>query len=39
VCVYQIDVLVPRSIAQGMSVPLVITQSGGSTSMNVRIVK
>ncbi len=37
--VYQIDVLVPRSIAQGMSVPLVITQSGGSTSMNVRIVK
>jgi uncharacterized protein (TIGR03437 family) len=37
--VYQINAGVPRSIAQGMSVPLTITQSGGSTSMNVRIVK
>jgi uncharacterized protein (TIGR03437 family) len=37
--VYQINVAVPHSIAQGMSVPLTITQSGGSTSMNVRVVK
>ena len=37
--VYQINVAVPRSVAQGMSVPLTITQSGGSTSMNVRVVK
>jgi uncharacterized protein (TIGR03437 family) len=37
--VYQINVSVPRSVAQGMSVPLTITQSGGATSMNVRVVK
>ena len=37
--VYQIDAAVPRSIGQGMSVPLTITQSGGATTMNVRIVK
>ena len=37
--VYQIDVSVPGSVAPGMSVPLTITQSGGSTSMNARVVK
>jgi uncharacterized protein (TIGR03437 family) len=37
--VYQINASVPRNIAQGMSVPLTITQSGGSTSIKVRIVK
>jgi uncharacterized protein (TIGR03437 family) len=37
--VYQINAGVPRSVAPGMSVPLTITQSGGATSMNVRVVK
>ena len=37
--VYQINALVPRSVVQGMSIPLTITQSVGATSMNVRVVK
>jgi uncharacterized protein (TIGR03437 family) len=36
---YQINATVPPGATQGDSVPLVITQSGGSTTLNVRVVK
>lgn len=36
--VYQINAVVPSSVTQGMSEPLVITQSGASTTLNVRVV-
>jgi uncharacterized protein (TIGR03437 family) len=35
---YQINATVPKGAAGGESVPLVITQSGGSTTLNVRVV-
>lgn len=35
---YQINVTVPFGVAQGSSMPLVISQGGGSTTMNVRVV-
>ena len=38
--VYQIDVLVPRQIPSGLTVPLVISSPGGSaTEIDVRVVK
>jgi len=36
---YQINAVVPGIVTQGESVPLVISQSGGSTTLNVRVVK
>jgi uncharacterized protein (TIGR03437 family) len=35
---YQINATVPKGTAGGESVPLVITQPGGSTTLNVRVV-
>jgi uncharacterized protein (TIGR03437 family) len=35
---YQINATVPKIAAGGESVPLVITQAGGSTTLNVRVV-
>ena len=37
--VYQINAVVPGGVPQGMSVPLVISQSGSSTTLNLRVVK
>ncbi len=37
--VYQIQVSVPFNVATGMGVPLVISQGGQTTSVNVRVVK
>jgi uncharacterized protein (TIGR03437 family) len=37
--VYQINAVVPGSVPLGMEVPLSITQSGGSTSINVRVIE
>lgn len=36
--VYQINVRVPSSVPAGMSIPLMISQPGGSTSVPVRVV-
>jgi uncharacterized protein (TIGR03437 family) len=36
---YQINATVPGIVTQGDSVPLVISQAGGSTTLNVRVVK
>lgn len=36
---YQINAAVPFGVAQGLEVPLVITQSGTSTTLPVRVVK
>ncbi|HEX3747431.1 MAG TPA: hypothetical protein VHW09_26020 [Bryobacteraceae bacterium] len=35
---YQINAVVPKGVVAGSSVPLVISQPGGSTSLNVRVV-
>lgn len=35
---YQINATVPRGVGTGESVPLAITQPGGSTTLNVRVV-
>ena len=37
--VYQLNVTIPNSAPQGLSVPLVITQNGVSTTVNVRVVQ
>jgi uncharacterized protein (TIGR03437 family) len=37
--VYEIDVTVPSRVPEGMDVPLVVTQGGGSTMLSVRVVK
>lgn len=37
--VYQINATVPHGLAQDIKVPLTIAQSGGTTSLNVRVVK
>jgi len=37
--VYQINAVVPGGVPQGMSVPLVISQSGSSTTLSLRVVK
>ncbi len=37
--VYQINAAVPSSVPLGMSIPLTISQSGGSTSLPVRVVR
>jgi uncharacterized protein (TIGR03437 family) len=37
--VYQINASVPFGVPQGMSIPLVISQGGATTSLNVRVVK
>ena len=36
--VYQINAVVPGSVTQGMTVPLVISQAGTGTTLNVRVV-
>ena len=36
---YQINATVPRSVPLGLSMPLLVTQGGSSTSLNVRVVK
>jgi len=36
---YQINATLPGIVGQGDSVPLVISQAGGSTTLNVRVVK
>ena len=36
---YQINAAVPRSVPLGLSMPLLITQGGSSTSLDVRVVK
>jgi uncharacterized protein (TIGR03437 family) len=36
--VYQINVIVPRGVPAGMSIPLQISQAGDSTSLNVRVL-
>jgi uncharacterized protein (TIGR03437 family) len=35
----QINATVPKSVPQGLSIPLVILQGGSSTTLNVRVVK
>jgi uncharacterized protein (TIGR03437 family) len=35
----QINATVPKSVPQGLSIPLVISQGGSSTTLNVRVVK
>jgi uncharacterized protein (TIGR03437 family) len=35
----QINATVPKSVPLGLSLPLVITQGGSSTTLNVRVVK
>jgi uncharacterized protein (TIGR03437 family) len=37
--VYEIDVRVPDRVPEGMDVPLVIMQGGGSTGLSVRVVR
>jgi len=37
--VYQINATVPNTIKEGLSVPLTISMNGGSTTVNVRVVK
>lgn len=36
--VYQINASVPLGVPQGLTIPLVISQGGGSTTLNVRVV-
>jgi uncharacterized protein (TIGR03437 family) len=36
---YQINATVPGSVPQGLSIPLVISQGGSSTTLSVRVVK
>jgi uncharacterized protein (TIGR03437 family) len=36
---YQINATVPRSVPLGLSMPLLVTQGGSSTSLDVRVVK
>jgi uncharacterized protein (TIGR03437 family) len=36
---YQINATVPRSVPLGLSIPLLISQGGSSTSLDVRVVK
>ncbi|MEO8596869.1 MAG: hypothetical protein ABI759_26350 [Candidatus Solibacter sp.] len=36
---YQINASVPRSVPLGLSIPLVVSQGGGSTSLDLRVVK
>ena len=36
---YQINATVPGSVPQGLSIPLVISQGGSSTTLHVRVVK
>jgi uncharacterized protein (TIGR03437 family) len=36
---YQINATVPKSVPQGLEIPLVITQGGSSTTLSVRVVK
>jgi uncharacterized protein (TIGR03437 family) len=36
--VYQINVKIPSSVPQGLSIPLTISQAGASTTINVRVV-
>jgi uncharacterized protein (TIGR03437 family) len=36
---YQINAAVPRSVPVGLSMPLLVTQGGSSTSLDVRVVK
>ena len=36
---YQINATVPRSVPLGLSIPLVISQGGRSTTLDVRVVK
>jgi uncharacterized protein (TIGR03437 family) len=36
---YQINASVPKSVPPGLSMPLLITQGGSSTSLDVRVVK
>ena len=36
---YQINASVPSSVPQGVSIPLVISQGGSSTTLNMRVVK
>jgi uncharacterized protein (TIGR03437 family) len=36
--VYQIDALVPPGVPQGMDIPLAVSQGGGATSVNERVV-
>ena len=36
---YQINAAVPRSVPLGLSIPLLISQGGSSTSLDVRVVK
>jgi uncharacterized protein (TIGR03437 family) len=35
----QINATIPKSVPQGLSIPLVISQGGSSTTLNVRVVK
>jgi uncharacterized protein (TIGR03437 family) len=35
---YQIDAYVPDGVPQGLSIPLVISQGGSQTTLNVRVV-
>jgi uncharacterized protein (TIGR03437 family) len=35
---YQINATLPGVVTQGDSIPLVISQAGGSTTLNVRVV-
>ena len=37
--VYQINASVPKTVAEGLPVPLVISQGGSSTEIDVRVVK
>ena len=36
---YQINATVPKSVPQGLEMPLVISQGGSSTTLSVRVVK
>jgi uncharacterized protein (TIGR03437 family) len=36
---YQINANVPKSVPQGLEMPLVIAQGGNSTTLTVRVVK
>jgi uncharacterized protein (TIGR03437 family) len=37
--VYQINAIAPGKVQEGVDVPLVITQGGSSTTLNVRVVQ
>jgi uncharacterized protein (TIGR03437 family) len=36
---YQINASVPRSVPLGLTIPLVVSQGGSSTSLDLRVVK